>query len=300
MELFSQQYKCRSGNTPILPLKEIVAYEVLWNKEKSSFKSLSELFASAPGCRPSDFVDESLIKENYDKIKQIVLDKKLEYKINLLIKGTFDYPTKLEDAKEPVDVLYYSGNLDYLQSKTIAIVGSRKPSNDGLLRASKLVKLLVKNDFTIVSGLATGIDTQAHSTAIEEGGRTIAVIGTPLDSFYPKENKDLQIKIANNHLLISQVPFDRYKRQGINGNRLFFPERNKTMSALSDATVIVEASETSGTLIQAKAALYQKRKLFILDSCFYNPNITWPQRFLELGAIRVKDIQDIIDQFPSK
>lgn len=287
-----------TNNAPIIPLKEIVAYESLWERKNTSFKSLSDLFNSHPGSRPSDFVDEKTIDEKFSSIKEMVLNKSLYYKINFLINGTFDYPNKLKDAKEQIEVLYYSGNLDLLHSKTIAVVGTRNPSSDGLNRTRKMVKLLVKDKFTIVSGLAMGIDTSAHKAAIEENGKTIAIIGTPLDNYYPIENSDLQRTIAKDYLLISQVPFSRYKKQGINGNKLFFPERNKTMSALSDATLIIEAGETSGTLIQARAALFQKRKLFILDSCFQNTKITWPDRFLKMGAVRVKEITDITKEFP--
>ncbi len=156
---------------------------------------------------------------------------------------------------------------------------------------------VLADDFTIVSGLAKGVDATAHTTAIQEGGRTIAVLGTPLSHAYPKENAELQKEIAANHLLISQVPVKRYEQQvNPTANRHFFPERNVTMSALTDATVIVEAGETSGTLIQARAALKQGRKLFILESCFNNPALTWPQKFAERGAIRVRDYNDIREQ----
>jgi DNA processing protein len=103
----------------------------------------------------------------------------------------------------------------------------------------------------------------------------------------------LQRRVARDFLLISQVPVKRYENQDYRQNRLFFPERNITMSALTEATVIVEAGETSGTLIQARAALQQGRKLFILDSCFRNKRLTWPHRFAEKGAIRVADYDDI-------
>ncbi|MDO7743086.1 MAG: DNA-protecting protein DprA, partial [Pedobacter sp.] len=241
----------------ISPLKEIAAYESLWTNRKASFKSLYELFKSNPESKPSDFVNSDKISEILPTIKNILFDHNTKYPVNLLIKSTFDYPTRLGDAAEPVQVLYYSGNLNYLRTRSVAIVGSRKPSQEGLLRTSKLVKLLVEDDFTIVSGLAAGIDSMAHNSAILAKGRTIAVIGTPMNQVYPKENEKLQNYIAHRHLLISQVPFYRYTQQGIRGNRLFFPERNKTMSALSEATIIIEASETSGTLIQAKAALQQ-------------------------------------------
>ncbi|EFK6515218.1 DNA-processing protein DprA, partial [Escherichia coli] len=92
---------------------------------------------------------------------------------------------------------------------------------------------------------------------------------------------------------ISQVPFHRYLEQDYRSNRIFFPERNVTMSALTEATIIIEASETSGTLTQARAALAQGRKLFILESCFRNPSITWPARFEAQGAIRVRNYEDI-------
>jgi len=280
---------------PIEPLKEIAAYEALWQDRSTSFKKLSELFARNPGKLPSDFVNELMIGDLRIKVRELF--KSLDNKANILINGTFDYPQKLKDADEPVEILYYSGDLDLLSTRSIAVVGSRAPSEDGLKRTKKLVELLVKDNFTIVSGLAKGVDTMAHRTAIAAGGKTIAVIGTPLDKVYPMENSDLQSKIANDYLLVSQVPFYRYRQQSINGNRLFFPERNKTMSALTEATIIVEASETSGTLIQAQAAINQGRKLFILDSCFQRKDITWPARFEKLGAIRVKEYEDIRKHF---
>lgn len=164
---------------------------------------------------------------------------------------------------------------------------------DGIERTKRLTRYLVEDNFTIVSGLAKGVDTLAHRTAIECGGNTIAVIGTPLNEHYPKENEKLQRQIAQKHLLISQVPVLRYSMQDYRINRAFFPERNKTMSALTEATIIIEASDTSGTLIQARAAFYQGRKLFILDSCFRNTQLSWPSHFEKMGAIRVREYEDI-------
>jgi DNA processing protein len=160
-------------------------------------------------------------------------------------------------------------------------------------RGAKIARRFVDAGYTVVSGLAQGIDTIAHSAAIEAGGLTVAVLGTPITACYPPENRELQHRLADDFLIISQVPIVRHSRQSPNGNRLFFPERNATMSALTEATVIVEAGNTSGTLIQARHALLQKRKLFILDSCFRNPELTWPAKFAERGAIRVSDFEDI-------
>lgn len=278
----------------ISPLLEMAAYEALWARNKVSFKTLSEIFAKHPNNLPSKFTNEEEINEYLEYVKNFIITDKNEIKPKMVVNSSYDYPLKLRDAKEPIEVFYYSGNLDYLNTRSVAIVGTRNPSNDGLRRATNLVKQLIKDDFTIVSGLAKGIDTQAHKTALALGARTIAVLGTPLTKYYPKENKDLQNLIAEKHLLISQVPFYRYSKQGIRGNRLFFPERNKTMSALTEATIIIEAGETSGTLIQARAALDQGRKLFILQSCFENKDITWPAKFEKLGAIRVREYEDVI------
>lgn len=280
----------------IEPMKEMAAYEALWFNREISFKKLAAFFAKNPYKRPSDLVDNLEEIENASqKLIQILKKDFRSNKPNLLINSTYDYPLRLRDAKEPIEMVYYQGDIDLLNTPSVAIVGTRKPSEEGLRRAKKLVSLLVKDDYTIISGLAEGIDTCAHQTTMELKGRTIAVIGTPLNEYYPKVNKAIQEKIAKEHLLISQVPFIRYSQQNIKGNRLFFPERNKLMSAVSEATVIIEAGDTSGTLIQAQAALFQGRKLFILNNCFENPNITWPKKYEALGAIRVYDYQDIIN-----
>jgi DNA processing protein len=119
------------------------------------------------------------------------------------------------------------------------------------------------------------------------------VIGTPLGHVYPKANALLQDRIAREYLLISQVPVERYEAQNYRVNRFFFPERNKTMAALSEATVIIEAGETSGTLIQAREALKQGRKLLILNSCFERGDLKWPSRLEQEGAVRVRDYAEI-------
>lgn len=277
---------------PVSKYTEASAYEALWDQEGASFKTLSNLFDSNPGKLPSELISPEKI-ELYKNNFKGVLDKHGVKHLGMSIYQVDDYPEKLRDAKYPVELFYYQGCWDLVASKCISVVGTRKPSPDGIKRTQKLVKKLVEDGFTIVSGLASGIDKAAHETAIACGGKTIAVIGTPLSHQYPKENITLQQKIADEYLLISQVPFCRYERQNIQTNRFFFPERNVTMSALSVGTIIVEAAETSGTLIQARAALAQERKLFILDNCFHNASLSWPDKFARKGAIRVKEYSDI-------
>ena len=275
----------------ISPFKELGAYEALWSKKGMSFKKIAEM-RRGPESALSDFVDES---EAYDYAKR-ACDLLSESGINefgVRVYGTWEYPSRLHDAAYPLELLYFQGIWDMVYTKSVSVIGTRNPSEKGIARTRCLVKNLVEDGFTIVSGLASGIDTAAHTAAIENGGRTIGVIGTPISATYPKENTHLQKHIAKEHLLISQIPVWRYSQQGPRGNRFFFPQRNITMSALTQATIIVEAGEASGTLIQARAALEQGRKLFILNSCFCDTALTWPEEFAERGAIRVTDYEDI-------
>ncbi len=276
----------------ISPFREMGAYEALWSRPKTTFKSLAEEFARHPGSTPSSFIPEGQAHECAVSVKQKFEEAGI-HDFGVRVYGGVEYPGKLRDAAHPVELLYYQGWWDLVASRSVAVVGTRHPTREGCARAQKLVKQLVQDEFTIVSGLAAGIDTVAHTTAIDEGGRTIAVIGTPLSHFYPKENAELQRYISEHFLIISQVPLQRYESQDYRYNRMFFPERNVTMSALTEATIIVEAGEKSGTLFQARAALSQKRKLFILDSCFRNPRLTWPEKFAAKGALRVRDYDDI-------
>ena len=276
----------------ISPRREIGAYEALWLEQGATFKTLADRFAKDPTALPSDMVSRAAADACANEVFSIFANAGVT-RFGVRINHAGDYPKKLRDARYPVELLYYQGAWELTEARAVAVVGSRKASPEGVKRAQQIARALVQRDFTVVSGLAEGIDTAAHTAALAENGRTIAVLGTPLSSVYPAANRALQERIANEQLVISQVPVLRYDRQAPPQNRLFFPERNVTMSALTEATVIVEAGETSGTLTQARAALHQGRKLFILDSCFTKPNLTWPAKFAGEGAIRVRTIDDI-------
>lgn len=276
----------------VSPKLEMGAYEALWLEKGATFKSLAERFRADPTALPSDFVSHSAALACADEVLA-KLKASGVHRFGVRLHHAGDYPKKLRDARHPIEMLYYQGAWEISEARGIAVVGSRKASDEGQQRAAQIAKGLVERDFTVVSGLAEGIDRAAHTAALACGGRTIAVIGTPLGQYYPKANRELQDEIAADHLLISQVPVLRYGKQGPQTNRLFFPERNVTMSALTEATVIVEASDTSGTLTQARAALHQGRQLFILDSCFERSDLTWPRRFEAEGAVRVRRMDDI-------
>ena len=280
------------ASTPVSPLQEIGAYECLWMREGMTFAKMAKLFRENPEVLPSDLVDLGKASEMAAKALGILKEAGVS-RFGVRIHRAAEYPSKLRDAANPLEVLYFQGFWPLVETRAVAVVGTRHPTEEGIRRTRRIAKLLVTDGYTVVSGLAAGVDTVAHTTALEEGGQTIAVIGTSLAACYPPENHDLQKKIASDYLVVSQVPVIRYSVQHAPQNRLFFPERNVTMSALTEATIIVEAGETSGTLIQARAALHQRRKLLILESCFQNKALTWPERFEKKGAIRVRDYDDI-------
>lgn len=278
---------------PIQSRSEVAAYESLWLRNGVWFKDLANLFEQNLGAVPSELVPSETIASTWDALVSLLGPRARQFGVR--VHGTGEYPSQLRDADHPVELLYYLGNWELVETPCVAVVGTRSPSDEGVNNASRIAKMLVKNGYTVVSGLAKGIDTVAHNAVLEMGGRTIAVIGTPLFDAYPRENRLLQDRLAREQLVISQVPFLRYKNQHYKANSFFFPARNITMSALTRATVIVEAGNTSGTLVQARAALNQGRKLFILDSCFRNQDLTWPAKYEAGGAIRVSRASEIIE-----
>lgn len=195
--------------------------------------------------------------------------------------------------------LWCAGDRSLLKRPAVAVVGTRNVSQEGAARARRLSRDLVNAGVVIVSGLAKGVDTCALTSAMENGGHVIAVIGTPIDKAYPAENRPLQERIYADHLLISQFK---------PGTRVFpsnFPERNKLMAAISDATVIIEASDTSGTLHQAAECVRLERWLFIAKSVLDDPELSWPRRFQ--GYERMRPLTETADvlailhaQWPSK
>jgi DNA processing protein len=186
--------------------------------------------------------------------------------------------------------VYCAGDLSLLMRPTVSVVGTREVSDDGWRRASRLARELAMRNVVVMSGLARGVDTAALTAALEAGGKTIGVIGTPLEKAYPAENAKLQETIYSDHLLIS--PF-RCAEPVYKGN---FPKRNRVMALLSDATVIVEASDTSGTLHQAAECLRQGRWLFIVKSVVDDPSLKWPAKFVgKSRVIILTSTSEIVD-----
>ncbi|MDO8573929.1 MAG: DNA-processing protein DprA [Candidatus Daviesbacteria bacterium] len=191
-----------------------------------------------------------------------------------------EYPILLKEIYDPPVVLYYKGKLD-LNNKTIAVVGSRKMTDQGRSATVEFTKGLVNAGFTIISGLARGVDSTAHLTAISERGKTIAVLGSGLNNIYPQENIELAEKIAGGFgAIISEFPPD-YPVKPEN-----FPQRNRIISGLSLAVLIVEAKNNSGSAITARAALEQGREVFVIP----------PNDLIKDGATAVFHPEEILHE----
>lgn len=198
------------------------------------------------------------------------------------------------EQRNAPSLLYVDGDVSLLRTgRRVSVVGSRRPSPGGLSIAASLARFLVSHNVTIVSGLAAGVDTAAHRTVLEEGGRTIAVLGTPLDDVSPRSNAALQEAIGTRHLLVSQFPPGSPTKPGN------FPQRNRTMALIVDASVIVEAGDSSGTLSQGWEALRLGRPLYVTRLVAENPSLAWPREMASYGAQVVNAWEDLLEWLPS-
>ena len=183
------------------------------------------------------------------------------------------------EEKNAPKTLYIAGDIELLRAgRRVSVVGSRKVSGEGAQRTRSLVKELAKNDIIVVSGMAAGVDTIAHRAAMDAGGCTVAVLGTSLDDAYPKENRALQEHMMDTQAVVSQFA------PGTPMAKRNFPMRNRTMALLGDATIIVEAEESSGTKHQGWEALRLGREVFLMQSMVERPDLSWPKEMLRYGA----------------
>ena len=184
----------------------------------------------------------------------------------------------------------------FADGRITSVVGSRHPSPAGVRRTRRLVSELVKRDIAVLSGLALGVDTVAHTTAIQRGGRTIAVLGTPLDEVTPRSNARLQDCISREHVAVSQFA------PGSIVQKWNFTVRNRTMALLSPATVIVEAGEGSGTQHQGWEALRLGRPLYFLESAVGSGNVRWINEQIEYGAeiLTNENYAEALDSIPTR
>jgi DNA processing protein len=199
------------------------------------------------------------------------------------------YPANLRLIPNLPPFLFYRGDLRDEDARSVAVVGTRKASDTGLQRAAQMATLLAERHVTVVSGLARGIDTAAHRSALDAGGRTLAVMGTGITQCYPAENRDISEEIASNGALVSQFWPTRPPGKDT------FPRRNIVTSGISQGSVVIEASSTSGAKMQARLALEHGKKVFLLSSLVASQ--PWAAEYvLRRGAIEVSTVEEVSDQ----
>ncbi|ELS9243392.1 DNA-protecting protein DprA [Vibrio cholerae] len=202
---------------------------------------------------------------------------KINFDFKVITINDPEYPEKLRSVEGATPVLYCRGDLSLLNAdKTISFVGTRELHNPEHVRHGEAVigRLLNAGYQAIVSGLAAGSDTLGHQAALKYSGRTIAVLGTPLDQYFPKENRELQDEIARNHLLVSEYPI------GIRSFGSFFANRNRTTVGLSsEGVVVARAGDRSGTQYAIRHCIEQGKQLYALENNIYEPEYQWVKKY---------------------
>lgn len=212
---------------------------------------------------------------------------------HLLTLADEHYPRQLLEIADPPPVLYAKGQLDLLQSNTIAIVGSRHATPQGLQNAEAFARNLSQQGWCIASGLALGIDAAAHKGGLQGAGSTIAVVGTGLDIVYPASNHQLAHDIAGRGLIISELPLGTPGRAGN------FPRRNRIISGLSRGVLVVEAALQSGSLITAREAAEQGREVFAIPGSIHSALSKGCHQLIKQGAKLVETAADILEELGS-
>ncbi len=208
--------------------------------------------------------------------------------IRIIDYNSSEYPQQLSDIPNSPVVLFGIGNVELLQNTSVAVVGTRSPSADGIDYACKISHGLSQSGITVVSGLAKGIDSYAHKGALEGIGGTIAVLGCGLTHYYPRENERLRDQIEQHGLVISELA------PNTSPNHIYFPKRNRIITGLSKGVLVIEGKSKSGTINAANAAIKQRRKVFAVEGIKDAERRHAPELLIRNGATPVRDAADII------
>ena len=280
-------------------------YWVAFNKSpKINWKTLSALLKNfgnlenAWNATKPDFFNVKIEPKIIDEIFKIrnetdpdsEIEKLDKLGIEVIIYKDRTYPKLLKEIYSPPAVLYVKGEILPKDEYALAVVGTRRLSDYGREVAYDMAYHLAKQGLTIVSGLALGIDTIAHRSALEAGGRTIAVLGSGLDIIYPTINRKLAESISKNGAVISEFPL------GTPALKQNFPARNRIVAGLALGTCVVEAPEISGALITARDSLEQNREVFAVPGNIYDKTSVGPNNLIKLGAKVVTSYEDILEE----
>ena len=281
--------------------KDWIALNLVSGIGKVIFTRLLKHFGKASNVLKASYQELIKVRGIGDKIAREIISLKdgkiIEKELNLIKKNNVeiltldsaDYPELLKTIYDPPPVLYMKGSLKNT-GYPIAVVGSRMPTTYGKTVTEKMSRELVSRGFIIVSGMARGIDTIAHSTVLKAGGNTIAVLGCGLNRVYPQENYRLMEEISLKGAVLSEFPMNTppYREN--------FPVRNRIISGLSLGTLVIEASDKSGALITAKQALEQGREVFAIPGNVNVINSRGTNSLIKEGAKLVEDVDDITSE----
>ena len=227
-------------------------------------------------------------RTNLDKYEQYMKKNGIEL-IHIYDKY---YPEKLKDLYDKPIVLFVKGNKEILNSFSLAIIGCREYSKYGEEVTKEITEQITKNGIVTISGLARGIDSIAHKATIDARGKTIAVIGSPIDNIYPAENTKLANEIIKNDgIIVSEYIV------GSKTNKMNFPARNRIISGMSDGVVVIEAKKKSGTMITVDFALEQGKEVFAVPGNIANTNSKGTNELIKQGAKCITNVQDILEEY---
>ena len=253
------------------------------------FSASRSALVAAVGAKAADLVLDTVNREAVDK----ALAWAEQPGHHLLTLADEHYPARLLDLPDPPTLLYVRGRIECLNRDGLAIVGSRNATPQGAGNARVFAKALAESGFTIVSGLALGIDAAAHQGALEADGNTVAVIGTGADRLYPARNHDLALEIAKRGAIVSEFPL------GTPAAAANFPRRNRIISGLSRGVLVVEAALESGSLITARLAGEQGREVFAIPGSIHSPHSRGCHRLIRQGAKLVETVEDVLEELGS-
>lgn len=240
--------------------------------------------AEAAGLTAADFFDDKWGQSLEEA--EAAIQQWSDSDLSLVTVLDDEFPDRLSDIKQMPPFFFYRGTFDERDARGVAVIGSRRASSESLRAAHELSGALAEAGTVVVSGLAAGVDTAAHTGALEARGRTVSVIGTGITSYYPAENRALQDRIANEGLVISQFWPDAPP------SKISFPLRNELMSGWCGASCVIQADERSGARIQARVAVAQGRRLFFYKTM---ASEAWARSLVDSGkASFVTAVDDIL------
>jgi DNA processing protein len=264
------------------------------NQLESYFGNLESAWKAPTGELRQARLDDAVIRAITTWRPKIALDDEMEklkhYGIQILTWHDSDYPTRLKEIYDYPPLLYIRGSLTAADEWCLAVVGTRRATAYGRQVTEEIVTDLARNNITIISGLARGIDSVAHQAALEAGGRTIAILACGLDIIYPAEHLNLARRIIENGALISEYPL------GIKPKPDHFPRRNRILSGMSLGVLVTEAGEGSGALITADLALEQNRDVLAIPGSILSPASHGTNNLIKEGAKLVQNCQDILEE----